>query len=105
MLFLTRCPACNTTFRMTREQLLVRDGKVRCGACRHVFNAMEHLLEETAPEALRPAPAAPAAPAAKKVAKAEPPQAGIPSKAGNSGDGPEDFSTLFGTLGLPNLRI
>ncbi|MDD3481610.1 zinc-ribbon and DUF3426 domain-containing protein [Azovibrio restrictus] len=63
MLFLTRCPACNTTFRMTREQLLVRDGKVRCGACRHVFNAMEHLLEETAPEELRPAPAAPAAPA------------------------------------------
>ena len=51
------------------------------------------------------APPAPAAPAAKKVAKTEPPQAGIPSKAGNSGDGPEDFSTLFGTLGLPNLRI
>lgn len=62
-MFLTRCPACNTTFRMTQEQLLARDGKVRCGACRQVFNAMEHLLEETAPEELRPAPAAPAAPA------------------------------------------
>lgn len=46
-------------------------------------------------------PAAPAAPAAV----AEPPQSGIPSKAGASDDGAGDFSTLFGTLGLPNLRI
>lgn len=32
------------------------------------------------------------------------PQAGIQSKAGASGEA-EDFSTLFGTIGLPNLRI
>lgn len=32
------------------------------------------------------------------------PQAGITSKAGNS-DEREDFSTLFGTIGLPNLQI
>jgi len=36
--------------------------------------------------------------------QADPPQAGIPSKAG-SGDSSEDFSALFGTIGLPNLRI
>lgn len=36
---------------------------------------------------------------------ADPPQAGIGSKAGSSGGEEEDFSTLFGTLGLPNLRI
>lgn len=34
----------------------------------------------------------------------DPPQAGIPSKAGNSSE-KEDFSTLFGTIGLPNLQI
>lgn len=34
----------------------------------------------------------------------EPPQAGIPSKAGASSER-EDFSTLFGTIGLPNLQI
>lgn len=54
-----------------------------------------------------PAPptAAPGAPAAAPpTPPAEPPQAGITSKAG-SGDTAEDFSTLFGTLGLPNLRI
>lgn len=34
----TRCPQCQTRFRLTSEQLAVRDGMVRCGACRHVFN-------------------------------------------------------------------
>jgi hypothetical protein len=52
--------------------------------------------------------AAPAAPAARTsgggAAKADPPQAGIQSKAGNSSEA-EDFSTLFGTIGLPNLKI
>jgi hypothetical protein len=35
---------------------------------------------------------------------AEPPQAGIQSKAGSNSE-KEDFSTLFGTIGLPNLQI
>jgi hypothetical protein len=35
---------------------------------------------------------------------ADPPQAGIPSKAGASSER-EDFSALFGTIGLPNLQI
>ena len=33
------------------------------------------------------------------------PQAGLSSKAGDSGSAGEDYSTLFGTLGLPNIRI
>jgi hypothetical protein len=49
-----------------------------------------------------PTPAAPAAPPAKP--KADPPQPGIQSKAGSSSD-KEDFSTLFGTIGLPHLQI
>lgn len=51
------------------------------------------------------APATPQTPAAAAGAPAEPPQAGIPAKAGNSGEGEEDFSTLFGTIGLPDFRI
>ena len=35
---------------------------------------------------------------------ADPPQAGIPSKAGSTSES-EDFSTLFGTIGLPHLQI
>lgn len=52
------------------------------------------------------APVAPVTPstAAAPAKPAEAPQAGIPSKAGNSNSS-EDFSTLFGTIGLPNLQI
>lgn len=51
------------------------------------------------------APATPAAPAATSPTETpDPPQAGIPSKAGNSTE-KEDFSTLFGTIGLPHLQI
>ncbi|TVP54317.1 MAG: DUF3426 domain-containing protein, partial [Halomonadaceae bacterium] len=52
----TRCPQCNTRFRVTEAQLAVAKGKVRCGQCRTVFNALEHLLEEplaAVPEATR----------------------------------------------------
>ena len=52
-----------------------------------------------------PAPAPTTGPApAKPSQKADPPQAGIQSKAGSQSD-KEDFSVLFGTIGLPNLQI
>lgn len=58
------------------------------------------------PAAAPAAPSAPAAPAAPATLgkPADPPQAGITSKAGASSE-KEDFSTLFGTIGLPNLQI
>ena len=43
---LTRCPACETHFRVTADQLKARSGKVRCGECQHVFNAIDSLIEE-----------------------------------------------------------
>jgi hypothetical protein len=61
------------------------------------------LVAERATPAAGEAASTPAAPAAA-APPADPPQAGIQSKAG-SGDQAEDFSTLFGTIGLPNLRI
>lgn len=57
---LTRCPACQTIFRLSAEQLSARAGKVRCGHCFHPFNAHEHeLISAAAEPALRfsPAPA------------------------------------------------
>jgi predicted Zn finger-like uncharacterized protein len=45
----TRCPNCQTTFRVTPEQLKARAGKVRCGQCQTVFNALDSLLEEAVP--------------------------------------------------------
>lgn len=44
----TRCPGCETVFRVTPEQLRIRAGKVRCGECQTVFNALDSLLEEGA---------------------------------------------------------
>ncbi len=43
----TRCPDCQTTFRVTPEQLKARAGRVRCGQCQSVFNALDSLLDET----------------------------------------------------------
>ncbi|MEF8734786.1 MAG: DUF3426 domain-containing protein [Candidatus Accumulibacter meliphilus] len=42
----TCCPDCRTIFRVTSEQLKARAGKVRCGQCRRVFNALDSLLDD-----------------------------------------------------------
>lgn len=46
---LTRCPHCQTRFRVTEKQLGAAGGKVRCGQCRQVFNALDN-AESEAPE-------------------------------------------------------
>ena len=43
----TRCPACNTVFRVTSEQLRAKAGKVRCGYCQSIFNAFDGLVDDT----------------------------------------------------------
>ena len=45
MTLATRCPACQTIFRVVKDQLLVSDGWVRCGRCSDVFNANEALFD------------------------------------------------------------
>lgn len=44
--FVTQCPHCQTRFRVTRAQLGMARGSVRCGACLQVFNAAEQLAGE-----------------------------------------------------------
>jgi predicted Zn finger-like uncharacterized protein len=43
MALATRCPNCSALFRVGAEQLRSRNGMVRCGSCRHVFNAIGRL--------------------------------------------------------------
>ena len=43
---ITNCPACQTQFFVTEEQLNQHDGKVRCGHCLHVFDAKQQLVEQ-----------------------------------------------------------
>lgn len=42
-MLVTRCPHCQTRFRVTPSQLELREGMVRCGACREVFNGRDQL--------------------------------------------------------------
>jgi predicted Zn finger-like uncharacterized protein len=54
----TRCPQCQTVFRITAAQLKARDGKVRCGRCQHVFGADQHLLPKSTKSTEKNAPPA-----------------------------------------------
>jgi len=67
MLLATRCPHCETVFRLQQEQLSLHDGLVRCGHCQQVFNASQSLV---------PDPARQPEPALTEAAPAEPAGAG-----------------------------
>lgn len=89
MALATRCPNCQAVFRVVSDQLKLRGGLVRCGSCRHVFDAIGSLsyVDEAAVNVGPPStdvsaaasvPAikstdAPAAPTA--IGSVEPPQA------------------------------
>ncbi|WP_233864621.1 zinc-ribbon and DUF3426 domain-containing protein [Paraburkholderia adhaesiva] len=45
MLLATRCPFCETVFRIVPAQLAVRRGLVRCGHCQEAFDASGSLFE------------------------------------------------------------
>lgn len=44
MSLITRCPACETLFKVVPDQLRISEGWVRCGQCDAVFDASLHLL-------------------------------------------------------------
>ncbi|MGZ8304601.1 MAG: zinc-ribbon domain-containing protein, partial [Telluria sp.] len=45
MALATRCPHCNTIFRVAADQLKLRGGIVRCGACKEVFDGNAMLVD------------------------------------------------------------
>ncbi len=70
--FVTQCPHCRTSFRVSTSQLSAAHGAVRCGACLHVFNATQHLLDKTkAHSVIPPTPVATATQVADLPAAAE----------------------------------
>jgi len=83
----TRCPHCQTVYRVTPPQLSTADGRVRCGHCGTVFDAGDTLsddLETLAPGATDPG----TAPADEAPAADEP----APSTADASEPAPADLS-------------
>jgi predicted Zn finger-like uncharacterized protein len=55
-MLLTRCPDCDTTFRVTDETLKKANGQVRCGRCASVFNAYAELQDAEAKSYEAPPP-------------------------------------------------
>lgn len=58
MALATRCPACETVFRISTSQAAAKSGMVRCGECLHAFNSLDALVRvedldivETPPDA------------------------------------------------------
>jgi predicted Zn finger-like uncharacterized protein len=77
MALATRCPNCQALFRVVADQLKLRGGLVRCGSCRHVFDAIGSLtyVEDSALLAARgAAPPGSGKPAGAEVAAAPPPE-------------------------------
>lgn len=44
MSLITRCPACDTLFKVVPDQLRISEGWVRCGQCNEIFDASLSLL-------------------------------------------------------------
>lgn len=84
MSMVTQCPHCSTAFNVTPEQLFARDGRVRCGHCREVFDGLVQLTSLEALEAGVPPPLAETgdaeaqAAALSRVASALPPHGFAP---------------------------
>ena len=68
---ITRCPHCQTTFRIRLEQLAKAKGAVRCGSCLQVFKAGDHLVS-ISPSAIKPAVSKPASPKASVNSPSKP---------------------------------
>lgn len=83
----TRCPHCQTSFRVRDEHLNAARGMVRCGSCLQVFKAAEHIIPENAAAAAKTA-ASPAQAAVRPAAPAKP--AATPPQPAVSKPEPED---------------
>lgn len=81
MSLITRCPTCETMFRVVPDQLRVSEGWVRCGHCSEVFDATQNMVPPAggpAADAAPPPTPQPPAPAARAT---PPPSQGAASPA------------------------
>ena len=56
MSLITRCPVCQTLFKVVPDQLRISEGWVRCGQCDEVFDASLHLVQSLVSESVVPVP-------------------------------------------------
>ena len=88
MALATQCPHCGTMFRVAADQLKLRGGIVRCGACQQVFDGNKGLVDlSAAPPAPPVIPVPPSAPAE------EIPETTLPAPALEAGEQPAPAET------------
>ncbi|MBB3167293.1 zinc-ribbon and DUF3426 domain-containing protein [Simiduia aestuariiviva] len=78
--FVTRCPKCSTSFRITQAQMDRAKGAVRCGSCLQIFRAADHLVNAPAKPGASSAAKPAAQPTAKAAAKATAPKPAAAAK-------------------------
>ncbi len=96
---ITRCPQCQTRFKVVDDQLRISDGWVRCGKCKAVFDALTHLVAG-APAAAPTGPQTPAvehAPVAAPAPEAAQPQAAPAVVATPSAEPAQDGAAVLRT--------
>lgn len=96
----TCCPHCQTCFRITKAQLDVAQGKVRCGHCKQVFNGKEHLQESISPN--EPEPASPTTPATAALAPSKPEPESEPETDKDNSDSTDIDFDLFDLSSIPD---
>jgi len=58
MSLLTRCPACETLYKLVPDQLRISQGWVKCGQCGEIFDASRHLIQVAVDPVLETSPGA-----------------------------------------------
>jgi predicted Zn finger-like uncharacterized protein len=111
MNLITRCPACQTSFRVVPDQLRISEGWVRCGRCQQIFDANAALVNDASivspkedspaqpasgPESLEPADAAEPSDPADPIDPTLGPDLPIASASAQSAE--SDLSLGFGAI-------
>ncbi|NVI80234.1 DUF3426 domain-containing protein [Janthinobacterium sp. BJB401] len=96
MALATKCPHCNTIFRVAADQLKLRGGIVRCGTCREVFDGNAALVDPAAASPFLTSAPGTAAPLPTDY----PLDASLPSATDDEPIYSLDFDTSFDPFGI-----
>ncbi|MDQ4626425.1 DUF3426 domain-containing protein [Janthinobacterium lividum] len=96
MALATKCPHCNTIFRVAADQLKLRGGIVRCGTCREVFDGNAALIDPAAASPFLTSAPGTAAP----LSTSYPADNSLPSATDDEPIYSLDFDTSFDPFGI-----
>lgn len=95
---LSRCPACATVFRVDTVQLRAREGRVRCGRCHVVFDAVDAMVDV-------PLPKAADAPPSVTTSEADLPTASVLPADAPASAGPEHSHAALTVATPPDIEL